>query len=233
MNLLYPNAIAKSAVSFKEKEADNMYAALHHKGPLKSTTAQITKRAFDIIFSLGIIVFVFSWLFPIVAVLIKLSSKGPVFFKQKRHGLNNELFDCLKFRTMRVNTVEGKQASKHDPRITRVGSFLRKTSIDEFPQFLNVLMGDMSVVGPRPHFCEHNEEFAKHVKGFMCRHAVKPGVTGLAQTRGYRGETNTLQAVTGRFKLDVFYIANWSFWLDVKITFNTFFGMLLGDKQAY
>jgi putative colanic acid biosysnthesis UDP-glucose lipid carrier transferase len=168
-----------------------------------------------------------------VAVLIKMSSKGPIFFKQKRHGLNNKLFDCLKFRTMKMNDIQGKQASKDDPRITSIGKILRKTSIDEFPQFINVLLGDMSVVGPRPHFYKHNEEFAKYVDGFMTRHMVKPGVTGLAQTRGYRGETNTLQSVTGRFKLDRFYIENWTFGMDLKITFKTFFGVFLGDKSAY
>lgn len=229
MNLLYPNTIARKTIEDYGYKVSNT----PYKTSLNRPLSKITKRLFDIVFSLAIIVFVFSWLFPIVAILIKLSSKGPVFFKQKRHGLNNTMFNCLKFRTMRVNKVQGKQASKNDPRVTPIGRILRKTSIDEFPQFINVLLGDMSVVGPRPHFYKHNEEFAKHVDGFMTRHLVKPGVTGLAQTRGYRGETNTLQSVTGRFKLDRFYIENWTFGMDLKITFNTFFGMILGDKSAY
>ena len=229
MSLLYSNTIEQNTVEQYTYRVSNV----PYKTPLNQPSAKIAKRIFDIVFSLTIIVFVFSWLFPIVAILIKLSSNGPVFFKQKRHGLNNQIFYCLKFRTMRLNGVQGKQACKNDPRITPIGRVLRKTSIDEFPQFINVLLGDMSVVGPRPHFYKHNEEFAKRVDGFMTRHLVKPGGTGLAQTRGYRGETNTLQSVTGRFKLDTFYIENWPFGMDLKITFNTFFGMLLGDKKAY
>ncbi len=232
MNLLYPNVVLEKDGETTHTHLAYCYPKLENH-PLSNIRMLTVKRAFDIVFSLAVIIFVFSWLFPIVMLLIKLSSKGPVFFRQDRHGRNNELFKCLKFRTMYVNKVQVKQATKDDPRITPIGKILRKTSIDELPQFFNVLKGEMSVVGPRPHYCKHNEKFADTIQGFMTRHMVKPGITGLAQTRGYRGETKTLQAVTGRFKLDRFYIMNWSLWMDIKIVFNTFFGVLGGDKNAY
>lgn len=192
------------------------------------------KRGFDIIFSLFVIVFVLSWLMPLMALLIKLESKGPVIFKQKRSGINNKEFDCFKFRSMTVNkNANSLQASKGDARITKIGAFIRKTSIDELPQFINVLLGDMSVVGPRPHMVKHTEEFSNVVDRYMLRHFVKPGITGLAQTMGYRGETKTRQDIKGRITLDRFYIENWNFFLDIKIIYDTLLNGVRGEEKAY
>ncbi len=202
--------------------------------PLDDRRNQVMKRVFDMIFSLFLTVFVFSWLFPLIAIAIKLDSRGPVFFRQRRTGQANQEFMCLKFRTMRINDdADHLQASKDDSRITRVGAFLRKTSLDELPQFMNVLNGDMSVVGPRPHMLKHTEEYSKVIGKFMARHFVKPGVTGLAQSKGYRGETKNILDMKNRVKLDRFYIENWSFLLDVKIILLTIFELLRGSEKAY
>jgi putative colanic acid biosynthesis UDP-glucose lipid carrier transferase len=202
--------------------------------PLDDRKNQIIKRAFDIVFSIGLIAFVFSWLFPIVALLIKLDSKGPVFFKQKRTGKDNNDFLCWKFRTMHVNEgADTQQATKFDSRITAVGAFLRKTSLDELPQFFNVLTGEMSVVGPRPHMLKHTQEYSRLITKFMARHHVKPGITGLAQSKGYRGETRDLISMKNRVKLDRFYIENWSFIFDLKIILATVISMTRGDEHAY
>jgi putative colanic acid biosysnthesis UDP-glucose lipid carrier transferase len=202
--------------------------------PLDDRKNQVAKRMFDTVFSLFLIVFVFTWLFPIVALLIKLDSKGPIFFKQKRTGKDNSDFLCLKFRTMYVNEdADSKQATKKDCRITPLGAFLRKTSIDELPQFLNVLQGSMSVVGPRPHMLKHTEEYSRLIQKFMARHHVKPGITGLAQSKGYRGETRNLIEMKNRVTLDRFYVQNWSFFLDVKIIIATIVSLVKGDQQAY
>ena len=201
--------------------------------PLDERNNQIIKRAFDIVFSSAVLLLVFSWLFPIIAILIKLNSKGPVFFKQIRAGKGNQPFNCLKFRTMVVNTPEFKQATRNDPRVTRIGKFLRKTSLDELPQFINVLTGEMSIIGPRPHPLKLNEEFSPRIEKFMARHYIKPGITGLAQAKGYRGETQTDHSMRGRVKLDRFYIENWSFILDLKIIIATIIALTKGDQQAY
>lgn len=202
--------------------------------PLDDRKSLLVKRFFDVIFSSLVIIFVFSWLFPLVALAIKLDSKGPIFFKQKRTGRGNETFWCLKFRTMHVNgKSEIKQATKGDSRITKIGQFLRKTSIDELPQFFNVFNGTMSVVGPRPHMLRHTEEYSKIVEKFMVRHFVKPGITGLAQAKGYRGETKTVESIKNRVKLDRFYIENWSIYLDLKIILLTILTLIKGDENAY
>lgn len=202
--------------------------------PLDDRKNQITKRIFDFIFSSFLILFIFSWLFPIIAVMVKLDSKGPVFFKQKRTGKGNQDFLCWKFRTMYVNGhADYKQATRDDCRVTPVGAFLRKTSLDELPQFLNVLQGTMSVVGPRPHMLKHTEEYSRLIKKFMVRHNVKPGITGLAQSKGYRGETSNLIEMNNRVKLDRFYIENWTFVLDLKIIYATAMSLMKGDQQAY
>jgi Undecaprenyl-phosphate glucose phosphotransferase len=174
--------------------------------PLDERNNQLVKRAFDIVFSSIVIVAVLSWLLPIIGILVKLSSPGPLFFKQIRAGKGNKPFYCLKFRTMVVNTPEFKQATRNDPRVTKIGSFLRKTSLDELPQFFNVLKGEMSIIGPRPHPLKLNEQFLPRIEKFMARHYIKPGITGLAQAKGYRGETKTDHAMRGRVKLDRFYI---------------------------
>ena len=202
--------------------------------PLDSVENKIIKRFFDIIFSLIIIVGIMSWLIPILAFFIKLESKGPVFFKQRRNGLNYHEFDCYKFRSMTLNEIADiEQVSKNDPRITRTGRFIRKTSIDELPQFFNVFLGDMSVVGPRPHMVSHTEMYAKRVDKFMVRHFIKPGITGMAQTNGYRGEVESEKDIINRVKLDIFYLENWSLLLDLKIVFLTIINAVKGEAKAY
>jgi len=191
------------------------------------------KRSFDIVFSLLVIVLVLSWLVPVLAILIKLESKGPVFFKQGRPGINENEFFCYKFRSMKINKTTEREASKNDPRVTKIGRFLRKTSIDELPQFLNVLAGDMSVVGPRPHLWSQNKAYGRRIKKYMVRHYVKPGITGLAQVRGFRGEIETDEDMINRVKYDVFYIENWSFLLDLKIIVQTVINIFKGDEKAY
>lgn len=212
---------------------DHIPVLMARKEPLDNLLNRIGKRTFDILFSLLVIVLVFPWLFPLVIIAIKISSKGPVLFKQKRSGLNNSPFTCLKFRTMITNNSAPEiQASKNDPRITRVGSFLRKSSLDEMPQFFNVLVGDMSIVGPRPHMIEHTEKYSRIIEGFMVRHFVKPGITGQAQIKGFRGETSEPEMMQKRVEQDVWYIENWSFFLDLKIIFLTVFNIFKGDSNA-
>lgn len=202
--------------------------------PLDSRKNQILKRVFDIAFSCFAIIFLFSWMFPIIALLIKLDSKGPVFFLQKRSGRGNLDFKCLKFRTMRGNAEsDTKQATKGDPRVTKIGIFLRKTSIDELPQIFNVLEGSMSIVGPRPHPINLNKKYGVIISRYMTRHYVKPGITGLAQISGYRGETREVSEMKNRVKLDRFYIQNWTFWFDIKIILLTVVTLLRGSEKAY
>lgn len=202
--------------------------------PLDSVFNQILKRIFDIIFSSVFLLIVFSWLYPLIAFLIKLDSKGPVFFNQARNGLNNNPFTCFKFRTMSYErNAEFTQAKRNDPRITRVGKFLRKSSIDELPQFINVFLGDMSLIGPRPHPIKLNEQFAPLITSLISRHYVKPGITGLAQCMGYRGETKTLADMENRVRLDRYYIENWTFWLDIKIIFLTVVSLIRGSDKAF
>ena len=202
--------------------------------PLDNLYNRTIKRIFDIVFSSLFLLLIGSWLFPIIALAVKLTSKGPVFFLQKRSGENNSEFLCYKFRTMYVNMeADTKQATKDDPRITRVGRFLRKTNLDEVPQFINVLKGDMSVVGPRPHMLKHTEEYSKIVNSFMVRHFVKPGITGAAQANGYRGDTTDPKLMEKRVQYDVWYLENWSFWLDIKIVFLTVWSMVKGNENAF
>ncbi|MGN6402064.1 MAG: sugar transferase [Flavisolibacter sp.] len=176
------------------------------------------KRTFDVIFSSFVVVFILSWLLPILAILIKLSSKGPVFFVQQRVGAFGKTFNCFKLRTMIVNAqANTKQAQANDPRITAIGKFLRLSCLDELPQFFNVLKGDMSIVGPRPHMIKDCKEFSKLIKQYNSRSLVKPGITGMAQVKGYRGKTNGFYDVSHRFKWDMFYVRNLSFILDMQI----------------
>ncbi|MFN8326044.1 MAG: undecaprenyl-phosphate glucose phosphotransferase [Flavobacteriaceae bacterium] len=191
------------------------------------------KRFFDILFSLFVIVFVLSWLIPLVGIIIKIESNGPIFFKQGRPGIDEKEFFCYKFRSMKINGTTEKEASRNDPRVTKIGKFLRKTSIDELPQFFNVLLGDMSVVGPRPHLWSQNKAYASKIKKYMVRHYVKPGITGLAQVKGYRGEIETDEDMINRIKYDVFYIENWSFAMDLKIIVQTVVNIFKGEEKAY
>ncbi|AKD04453.1 undecaprenyl-phosphate glucose phosphotransferase [Pontibacter korlensis] len=202
--------------------------------PLDDVMNKFIKRAFDIVFSLLIIVFILSWLLPIIAIAIKIDSRGPIFFKQTRSGIDNKSFQCYKLRSMYINKDAHKLlAQRGDARITRVGAFIRKTSIDELPQFFNVLLGHMSIVGPRPHMLKLGEEYAQVAEKYMVRHFIKPGITGLSQVRGYRGDTTHSYQIRGRVKLDIFYLENWSFWLDLKIIFYTVYNVIRGDKAAF
>lgn len=192
------------------------------------------KRIFDICFSLVISIFILSWLMPILWVIVKLESKGPLIFKQKREGINGTEFVCYKFRSMKINSQSDKvHATKNDVRITKIGAFLRKTSMDELPQFINVLFGDMSVVGPRPHLETLSLEYQKDVNDYLKRHIVKPGITGLAQISGYRGEIKKKSDIKNRVRLDIFYIENWSFFLDIKIIIQTVLNIFKGEEKAY
>lgn len=202
--------------------------------PLDDPVNQVAKRAFDITFSLCVIIGILSWLTPLVALLIRLESKGSVFFIQKRNGLDYREFKCFKFRSMVPNKdADVHQVSRNDQRITRMGRFLRKTSIDELPQFFNVLMGDMSVVGPRPHMVSHTHMYAERIDKFMVRHFVKPGITGLAQVSGYRGEVETDEDIVGRVRNDIYYIENWSTLMDIQIIFKTVLNIFTGEEKAY
>jgi putative colanic acid biosysnthesis UDP-glucose lipid carrier transferase len=202
--------------------------------PLQEMRNQMKKRVFDVVFSSIVIILVLSWLVPIVAILIKLDSKGPVFFKQLRSGKNNLKFLCFKFRSLHVNAeADSKQVVRRDTRFTRIGRFLRKTNIDELPQFFNVLKGDMSIVGPRPHMLKHTEEYSTILNQYMVRHFVKPGITGLAQISGFRGEIKKHEQLHKRVEYDILYMENWSMWQDLKIIMLTVYITFKGDKNAF
>ncbi len=203
------------------------------KTMLHDPTTKAFKRIFDIFFSSLVIIGLLSWLTPLLALLIKIESRGPIFFKQGRPGIDEKEFFCYKFRSMKINITTEREASKNDPRVTRIGRFLRKTSIDEMPQFLNVLLGEMSVVGPRPHLWSQNKAYGNKIKKYMVRHYVKPGITGLAQVRGFRGEIETDEDMINRIKYDVFYIENWSLLLDIKIILQTVINIFRGEDKAY
>jgi len=212
----------------------NVPVLMLRKEPLEIPLYRIIKELFDFCFSLFVIVFIFPWLFPILILLIKANSPGPVFFVQERSGRDNESFPCYKFRTMYVNDAANKvQARQNDARITKVGSFLRRTSMDELPQFFNVLLGNMSVVGPRPHMLSHTEQYSELINNFLVRHYAKPGITGWAQVNGFRGETKELADMEGRVEHDIWYIENWSFLLDLKIIWLTVVNVFQGEKNAF
>ncbi len=194
----------------------------------------IYSKRLDFTLAIFVIVCILSWLTPILGLIIKLESKGPIFFKQKRNGLDYKEFYCYKFRSMRPNPeAHLYQISKNDPRVTRIGKIIRKTSIDELPQFINVLKGEMSAVGPRPHMVSHTHMYAEKIDKFMVRHFIKPGITGLAQVSGFRGEVEDDNHIINRVKYDIFYLENWSLLLDIKIVFQTIFNALRGEEKAY
>ncbi len=202
--------------------------------PLEDFAVQVKKRFFDVVFSSLVTIFLLSWLIPIIAILIKLDSKGPVFFLQERSGKNNIPFKCIKFRSLKMNDeANSKQVTRGDNRITKLGRFLRKSSIDELPQFFNVLKGDMSVVGPRPHMLKHTDEYSAIIMKYMIRHYQKPGVTGHAQVNGFRGEIKEEQQLINRIEYDVWYIENWSIWLDLKIIIQTVVVTIKGQDNAF
>lgn len=207
--------------------------AIRHE-PLAKLENRFMKRVFDIIFSLTFLCTLFPLIYIIVGIAIKVTSPGPVFFRQRRSGQDGREFWCYKFRSMHVNKDSDRlQATKNDPRKTRLGNFLRKTNIDELPQFINVLLGDMSVIGPRPHMLRHTEEYSKLIDKFMVRHFVKPGITGWAQVTGYRGETNELWQMEGRVERDIWYLEHWTFLLDLYIIFRTIKNIASGEEKAY
>ena len=204
------------------------------RNPLGSRANQLSKRAFDLAFSGLVIVGIFPIIMPILALLIKLDSPGPVFFKQMRPGKHNKLFPCYKLRSMRTDLGGTElQATKGDARVTRIGSFLRASSLDELPQFFNVWLGHMSVVGPRPNMQSQLEEYSKYISTYAHRHTVTPGITGYAQVNGYRGETRVSGAMEKRVEYDLKYVENWSLLLDLKIIFKTVKNMIGGEKNAY
>ncbi|WP_373518341.1 exopolysaccharide biosynthesis polyprenyl glycosylphosphotransferase [Pricia sp.] len=204
------------------------------KVPLDTEYSRLSKRTFDILFSSLVIVIVLSWLTPLLFIVMKIESPGPLFFRQKRHGFKRQVFWCYKFRSMRSNKdANSKMAIKNDTRITRIGKFIRRTSIDELPQFFNVFRGDMSVVGPRPHMELHTWDFEMSVDKYLVRHFVKPGITGLAQIKGYRGEITKKADILHRTKLDIFYVENWSLALDIKIVGQTLVNVFRKDEKAY
>ncbi|HMR15300.1 MAG TPA: exopolysaccharide biosynthesis polyprenyl glycosylphosphotransferase [Mariniflexile sp.] len=206
------------------------------EGTLNNEINKLIKRSFDIVFSMFIIIFVLSWLTVILFVLIKLESKGLLFYRHKRNGINYKEFYCYKFRSLTITKeVKGTYVKQGDNRVTAIGKFLRKTSFDELPQFINVLKGEMSVVGPRPHMLSYTDDYSKIIDkyNFIYRHHVKPGITGLAQIKGYRGEVETDNDIINRVKYDIFYIENWSLLLDLKIIIQTFINALKGEEKAY
>lgn len=231
---LIPESTELYSKSLGTEYYDNILVLKVKKLPFETIENRIIKRIFDIIFSLFVIIFVLSWLIPLLWIVVKLDSKGPLFFKQKREGLNSNQFTCYKFRSMKLNKQADKvHATKNDYRVTNIGAFLRKTSIDELPQFFNVLKGDMSVVGPRPHMRSLSFEYQKEIDNYLERHAVKPGITGLAQISGYRGEVKKKSDIKNRVRFDIFYIENWSFFLDIKIIIQTILNIFKGEEKAY
>lgn len=205
-----------------------------YESPLSDPRRKVVKRLFDIVFSLTFLCTLFPLVLLIVSIITKLTMPGPVFFRQKRNGIGGRTFYCYKFRSMKVNADADKvQATRNDPRKTKWGNIMRKTNIDELPQFINVLLGDMSVVGPRPHMQKHTDEYSKLIDKYMMRHLVKPGITGWSQVTGFRGETRELWQMEGRVKCDIWYIEHWSFGLDLFIIYKTIKNILQGEDAAY
>ena len=220
--------------TFRLSSIGNVPILIYRPNPLQNWFNRFIKRIFDLVFSICAIVVVSCTVLIPIIIAIKISSKGPVLFKQKRTGYRGREFTCYKFRTMRVNNDADKlQATKDDPRKTKVGDFLRRTSLDELPQFINVLIGNMSVVGPRPHMVKQTDEYSKLIDKYMVRHMIKPGITGLAQVSGYRGQTEELWQMEKRVEYDVKYIESWSFWLDIKIIIRTLINAVHGEKNAF
>ncbi|WP_348799898.1 exopolysaccharide biosynthesis polyprenyl glycosylphosphotransferase [Flavobacterium adhaerens] len=229
-----PDFSSISKKHFKSTHLNNFHVITPRYEPLQNAYNRLVKRIFDIVFSLLVIIFILSWLYPLLAILIKRQSKGPVLFKQLRTGKKNEPFWCYKFRSMYINSGdESQQAQKGDSRVTPIGKFIRRTSLDEMPQFFNVLMGNMSVVGPRPHMIKHTSDYNDHINNFMVRHFVKPGITGLAQVSGLRGETKEVSDMKRRVNRDIEYVQRWSLITDIKICFLTVIVTLKGDENAF
>lgn len=228
-----PVSVETLGLNLKRELLEDMEVFTTYENPLQNPFNRIVKRTFDIVVSLIALIFT-GLLFPFIALIIKLQSPGPIIFRQERTGLDGKTFVCYKFRSMHVNADADKvQATEHDPRKFKFGDIMRKTNIDELPQFWNVLKGDMSIVGPRPHMLAHTEMYRELIDKYMVRHFVRPGVTGWAQVTGFRGETKELWQMEGRVKRDIWYIENWSFWLDLRIIWLTFKSIFVHDEHAY
>lgn len=231
---LVPDLIRPDKVPYEVSLLGPVPVVSIRQEPIYDIASRFKKRLFDLIFSLLVVIFILSWLYPIIALLIKLESPGPVLFKQLRSGRDNKPFWCYKFRSMRINNEsDNRQATRDDNRITRIGRFLRRTSLDELPQFFNVLQGYMSVVGPRPHMLKHTEQYSAIIDHYMARQFLKPGITGWAQVNGYRGETTDPRMMERRVAHDIWYLENWTTMLDVRIVFLTIINMLTGEENAY
>lgn len=216
------------------KEFGDTYVVALYNEPLMSPVSRLVKRVFDICFSIAVLVFVFPIVWIVVTIITMLTMPGPIIFRQRRTGYDGREFTCYKFRSMKVNKdADTVQATKDDERVTKWGHILRHTNIDELPQFFNVLIGDMSVVGPRPHMLKHTDFYSAEIADYMVRHYVRPGITGWAQTHGSRGETKTVDDMRRRVRLDIWYIEHWSFWLDIQIILTTIRKLFISDKNAY
>ncbi len=228
-----PRQFGTSRLSLKPRLMFDTTVFVARSEPLSYWENRLVKRTFDIVVS-GFVCLCLLPFMPIIALCIKLQSPGPLFFRQQRTGIDGKVFYCLKFRSMHVNADSDKaQATKEDPRKFPFGNFMRKTNIDEFPQFINVLKGDMSIVGPRPHMLYHTKIYSELIDKYMVRHFAKPGITGWAQVTGYRGETKELWQMEERIRRDIWYIENWSFWLDMRIIAKTAMSIIHPDKNAY
>ena len=228
-----PVSVESIGLNLKREMLDDMEVFTTYENPLQNPVNRFVKRIFDIVFSI-IALIPTALIFPFVFIIMKIQSPGPILFKQRRTGIDGKTFNCYKFRSMHVNADADKvQATKDDPRKYPFGNFMRKANIDELPQFINVLQGRMSIVGPRPHMLAHTEQYSELIDKYMVRHFVKPGVTGWAQVTGFRGETKELWQMEGRVKRDIWYIENWSIWLDIRIIWLTFKSIFIHDKNAY
>jgi putative colanic acid biosynthesis UDP-glucose lipid carrier transferase len=231
---LVPDLSSAMASRFRVNYMDDFAVLSLRPEPLESINNRVRKRLFDLVFSMLVIVFLLSWLFPILAIIIKMQSPGPVLFKQLRSGRDNKSFYCYKFRSMKVNKESDvRQASKDDDRITPIGRFLRRSSMDELPQFFNVISGEMSVVGPRPHMLKHTEQYRVIIEQFMVRHFLKPGITGWAQVTGLRGETKDPALMAKRVERDIWYLERWSLMLDIRIIFMTVYATFKTNDKAF
>ena len=228
-----PVSVESMGLNLKREMLDDMEVFTTYENPLQNSINRAVKRLFDICFSMVFLIPT-AIIFPFVFIMMKIQSPGPILFKQKRTGIDGKTFNCYKFRSMHVNADADKvQATKDDPRKYPFGNFMRKANIDELPQFLNVLKGDMSIVGPRPHMLAHTEQYSELIDKYMVRHFVKPGVTGWAQVTGFRGETKELWQMEGRVKRDIWYMEHWSIWLDIRIIWLTVKTIFIHDKNAY
>ena len=228
-----PVSVENLDIGLKRELIDDMEVFTTYENPLENPLNKFIKRAFDIVMSIVFLIPT-ALIFPFVFIIMKIQSPGPILFKQKRTGLDGKTFNCYKFRSMHVNSDADKlQATKDDPRKYPFGNFMRKANIDELPQFVNVLQGRMSIVGPRPHMLAHTEQYSALIDKYMVRHFVKPGITGWAQVTGFRGETKELWQMEGRVKRDIWYIENWSIWLDIRIIWMTMKSIFVHDEHAY